>query len=112
MARIEYETLTASGNKIITLNNIRGKRNIYTVQLFGGFGGGTVTAFINGAGTAGDGTTDDIAILDAEGVAISKTAKTAFDFECNSDPVHPNKLKIILTGATNPTLTIRVDNGK
>lgn len=112
MARIEYETLTASGNKIITLNNIRGKRNIYTVQVFGTFGGGTVTAFINGAGTAGSGTTDDIAILDAEGTPISKTTKSAFDFECNSDSVHPNTLKIILAGATSPSLTIRVDDGK
>lgn len=112
MARIAYPTLTASGNYIVTLSNIRGKRNVYTVQLFGGFGGGTVTAFTNGAGTAASGTTDDIAILDAEGTSVSKTAKSTFNFECNSDPVHPNVLKIILAGATNPTLTIRVDDGK
>ncbi len=114
MARIEYETLSASGNVIIKLSNIRGKRNVYTVQLFGTFGGGTVTAFINGAGrtSVAGGTTDDIAILDAEGTAISKTAKSAFDFECNSDPTNPNFLKIVLSGATSPALVIRVDDGK
>lgn len=112
MARLAQTTLTASGNTIITLSNERGNRNIYTVQIWGTFGGGTVTAFTNGAGTAGSGTTDDIAIQNAAGVAISLTSKGSFDFECNSDPMHPNVLKIILTGATNPSLVVRVDNVK
>lgn len=112
MARLAYETLTASGNKIITLSNTRGCRNIYTVQIFGTFGGGTVTAFTNGAGTAASGTTDDIAITNSSGSAVSLTSKGSFDFECNSDQTHPNVLKIVLAGATNPSLIIRVDNVK
>lgn len=112
MAKIYEETLIADGNAIITLNNLRGNLNHYTVSLYGGFGGGTVTAFTNPAGTASaeGGTTNDIAILDSAGVAISKTSKASFNFECNSDPIAPQVLKIILTGATNPTLTVRVDN--
>lgn len=112
MARLAYETLTASGNKIITLTNTRGNRNIYTVQIFGTFGSGTVTAFTNGAGTAASGTTDDIAIIGTSGSAVSLTAKGSFDFECNSDPRYPNVLKIVLAGATNPSLIIRVDDVK
>lgn len=112
MANVYLQTLTASGNAIITLTNIRGNLNHYTVHLYGGFGGGTVTAFTNPAGVADatGGTTNDIAILDATGVAISKTAKASFNFECNSDPIRPVVLKIILSGATNPTLTVRVDS--
>ncbi len=114
MARIYSTALTASGNAYITLENTRGNRNIYTVHLYGSFGGGTVTAFTNPAGltSAQGGTTDDIAILDASGTAISKTSKASFDFECNSDPVHPIILKFVLAGATSPSLTVRVDNVK
>lgn len=112
MARIWNETLTASGNSICSLANTRGNRNIYTCHVYGTFGGGTVTVFTNPAGvaSAAAGTTNDIAILDATGTAISKTTKFSFDFECNSDPINPIALKFILAGATNPSLTIRVDN--
>lgn len=112
MAKVWNATLTASGNSIMPLFNHRGTRNIYTVSLYGGFGGGTLTAFTNPAGVASatGGTTNDIAILDSIGVAISKTAKATFNFECNSDPQNPQALKFVLSGATNPSLTIRVDN--
>ncbi len=112
MARIWNATLTASGNSIVNLTNHRGCRNIYTVHIYGTFGSGTVTVFTNpeGAVDAAAGTTNDIAVLDSGGTAISKTAKASFDFECNSDPENPIALKFILSGATNPSLRIRVDN--
>lgn len=118
MANIYNETITASGNIVIPLDNHR--RDLpqkYTVHLYGGFGGGTVTAFLNPAGkvSAEAGTTDDIAILDGgnTGTAISKTAKYTFNFECNSGSglnLTPTVLKLILTGATTPTLKVRVDS--
>lgn len=112
MAKIYNPTLTESGNAILNLKNHRGTRNIYTVHIYGNFGGGTVTVFTNPAGSvsAAAGTTNDIALLDTLGVAISRTVKSSFDFECNSDPQNPIALKFILTGATTPSLTIRVDD--
>jgi len=114
MARIWDATLTANGNSIVNLTNHRGVRNIYTVHIYSTFGGGTVTVFTNpaGAADAAGGTTNDIAVLDSGGTAISKTAKASFDFECNSDPQHPIALKFVLAGATNPSLKIRVDDTK
>lgn len=112
MARLAFTTLTSNGNTIVTLTNTRGNRNIYTVQIFGTFGGGTVTAFTNGNQTAAAGTTDDIAILTSAGTPVSFTSKGSFDFQCNSDGIRPNVLKIVLAGATSPSLTIRVDNTK
>ena len=112
MARIWNETLTASGNSILALLNHRSTRNTYTVHVYGTFGGGTLTAFTNPAGkvSAAAATTNDIAILDSVGAAISKTAKASFEFNCNSDPQNPVALKFVLAGATSPSLTIRVDN--
>lgn len=104
--------LTADGNIIIPLFNVKGVRSVYTVHIYGTFGGGTVTAFTNpaGAASAAAATTNDVAILDVSGAAISKTAKASFDFECNSDPISPTVLKIVLAGSTSPALTVRVDN--
>lgn len=111
-ANIGATGLTADGNIIIPLLNTPGYRNVYTVQVYGTFGGGTVTAFTNPAGVASAkaATTNDIAILDASGTAISKTTKASFDFECNSDNLSPVAFKLVLAGSTNPALTVRVDN--
>jgi len=113
MARIYNTTLTADGNAIISLKNKRkDTREIYTVHVYGTFGGGTVTAFTNpaGAASAAAGTTNDISIKNAYGTDISSTVKFSFDFECNSDPTNPIALKFVLAGATSPSLTIRVDD--
>lgn len=110
MAVIWNSTITASGNTIMNLNNTRGVRNIYTVHATGTFGGGTLTLFTNPEGSvaAAAGTTYDVALLDALGNPISYTSNGAFDFECNSDPEHPTVLKVILTGATSPSLKLKV----
>ena len=103
MAKIFSTTVTGDGDTTIPLKNVRGKdRHIYTVYLSGGFGSGTVTAFINADGT------NDIAIKDAAGVAISLTDDGQFNFEANSDPVDPVKLVITVAGSTNPTINVKV----
>lgn len=114
MAVILKQTMTADGNLYVTLENTRGNRNIYTVHLAGGFGGGTATVFTNPEGpvAAAAATTYDVAINDASGTAVSATANKAFDFECNSDPRYPTMFKLILTGSTNPTLHVKVCNVK
>jgi len=111
-ADINGTGFAADGSIVIPLYNTPGYRNIYTVHLYGGFGGGTVTAFTNPAGVASakSATTNDVAILDATGTAISKTVKASFDFECNSDNKNPVALKLVLTGSTSPSLIVRVDN--
>lgn len=109
--RIANPNLTADGNIVIPLNISSQVRNIFTVQIYGNFGGGTVTAFTNpeGVADAKAGTTNDIAIKDSQNNAISTTAAIFFNFECNSDDVTPVALKIVLTGATNPNVKLRVD---
>jgi len=102
MARIFNTTITANGDTTIPLKNIRDNRSIYSVYLSGGFGGGTVTAFINADGT------NDIAITDAAGVAISLTDDGMFNFEANSDPIDPVKLIITTAGATTPTINAKI----
>ncbi len=111
-ANIGNTGLSADGSIIIALRNTAGYRNVYTVHIYGTFGGGTVTAFTNPAGVASAkaATTNDIAINDANGTPISKTAKDSFDFECNSDELNPVAFKLVLTGYTSPALTVRIDN--
>jgi hypothetical protein len=112
MAAIYDISLTADGNAYVTLKNTRGNRNIYTVHLTGTFGSGTITAFTNPEGklAAAAGTTYDVAILDSTGSPISKTSNSAFNFECDSDEQSPTILKLILVGATNPNIKIKVCN--
>lgn len=111
-ANIGSTGFSADGSIVIPLMNTPGYRNVYTVHLYGPFGGGTVTVFTNPAGVASAkaATTNDIAINDASGTAISKTAKASFDFECNSDNTQPIALKFVLAGSTSPALIIRVDS--
>lgn len=111
-ANIGSTGLAADGSIVIPLRNTPGYRNVYTVHAYGTFGGGTLTAFTNPAGVASaiGATTNDIAINDATGTPISKTAKASFDFECNSDNTSPVALKFVLTGSTAPALIIRVDS--
>lgn len=112
MAAIYNETISANGDVVLDLRNTRGNRNIYTVHLTGTFGSGTVTAWTNPEGSAAAlaATTYDVALLDGSGVAISKTSKAAFNFECNSDPQNPTVLKLTLSGATNPSIKVKVCN--
>ena len=103
MSLIFTTSITADGDTTIPLKNIRSKdRHVYTVYLSGDFGSGTVTAFINADGT------NDIAIKDAAGVAISLTDDDMFNFEANSDPATPAKLVITLGSATAPAINLNV----
>ncbi len=105
---------TASGTIVVPLVNSNKSDNYYTVHLVGNFGGGTVTAFTNplGAVEAKATTTYDVALLDAAGLAISKTANAAFRFGCDSDVNTPSVLKLILSGATSPNLIVTVCDNK
>jgi hypothetical protein len=113
MALIINETLTANtlNTKAWALRNTRGNRNIYTVHATGTFGSGTLTFFTNSQGVtaAQAATTHDVAILN-NGLAVSMTSNGSFDFECNSDPTHPTAFKVILAGATNPSIVLTVSN--
>lgn len=107
MARIFTETIILDGDKTIPLHNKRGRgRQIYTVYLSGGFGGGTVTALLNADGA------NDIPIKDSAGAAISLTVNDMFNFEANSGPGTDSgdvvKLIITTTGATAPTINLNV----
>lgn len=114
MAIIVYETLTGNtlNTKAFSLRNTRGNRNVYTVHVSGTFGGGTITVFTNSQGEAGAkaATTHDVAILNSAGLAVSYTSNGSFDFECNSDPEHPTALKVVLAGATSPSIILTVCN--
>lgn len=106
MARTISTTITADGSEINNLKNLRtDKRNVYSVYVSGTFGGGTVTAFLQADGT------NNIAILDAGGNAVSLTADGMFNFEAQSDENYPVKLVITLAGATSPSINLNVYNG-
>lgn len=103
MALIFTTSIIVDGDTTVPLKNIRSKdRHIYSVYLSGTFGSGTVTAFINADGT------NDIAILDAAGVAISLTADGMFNFEANSDPQSPAKLVITVAGSSAAAINLNV----
>lgn len=107
MSLINSTTITAAGSTLISLPNKRGKdRNIYSVALSGTFGGGTVTAFLRCDGT------NNIAIKDNSGVAISLTAGDVFNFEMNSDAMNPVYLVITLTGGSAQSINLRVYDNK
>ena len=96
-------SLTADGDTTIPLKNIRGKdRTIYTVYASNDFGGGTVTAFVKADGT------NNIAIKDSAGTAISLTDDDAFNFEAYSDEQNPFSLFITLASYTNPDINLRL----
>lgn len=103
MARILNTTIEANGDTIISLKNVRGRsRTIYSVYASDDFGGGTITAFLRADGT------NDIAIKDAGGTAISFTDDETFNFEAYSDPANPVKLVITLAAATSPSINLNV----
>lgn len=110
MALIYTKTLTADGNFYFDLPDLsREKANQFTAYVYGGFGSGTFTAFTNPAGTAADGTTNDIAITDQAGAAISRTTKGAFNFVAGSDnSTNKVQFKGVLASSTNPSLVVRV----
>lgn len=112
MALIYQTTLSTSGNTLINLANSRGKdRQFYQVFTYGSFGGGTLTAFLNVAGTAGSSTGGDMPVYFNNSTApVSLTAGATFGFEGNSDPISPTVLKLVLSGATNATLGVKVKN--
>ncbi|QDP62938.1 MAG: hypothetical protein Unbinned5081contig1002_43 [Prokaryotic dsDNA virus sp.] len=96
-------TITADGSTTIPLKNVRGKdRTIYSVYLSDDFGSGTVTAFLEADGT------NNIAIKDAAGVAISLTDDDVFNFEAYSDEKSPVNLVITLTGSSSPSINLNV----
>lgn len=104
MARFFETIITVDGNTTIPIHNNRGKdRQIYTVYLSGDFGGGTLTALLEADGS------NNIAIKDAAGTAISLTDDDVFNFEANSDDAQdPINLILTLTGATAPTINVSV----
>lgn len=103
MARIWTEQITADGDITVPLkNHRRGTDQSYTVVISGGFGSGTVTAFVNADGT------NDVAIKDAGGTAISLTAGDSFNFVANSDATNPLKLVITTASSTTPTINVNV----
>lgn len=114
MANLVSTTLTSNSDLIVDLNNIRGNIDIYTTFATGDFGGGTVSFFINplGRANAEAGTTNDVAIkFNQDGNDVSFTENGAFNFQCtSSNNIIPTVLKIKLSGATNPSLNIVVNN--
>lgn len=102
MAEIYTTTITANGSETIPLKNYRGARRIYSVFASGNFGGGTITSFLQADGT------NNIAIKDSAGVAISFTDDETFNFESYSDSNQPVKLVVTLAGATSPSVNLRV----
>ncbi len=107
-------SFSENGVIIVPLVNSTKSDNYYTVHLVGDFGSGTITAFTNplGAVEAKSTTTYDVALLDAAGVAVSKTGNAAFRFGCDSDVHIPAVLKLILAGATAPNIIVRVCDNK
>lgn len=106
MARIINQSITGNGTSEYNLKNIRrGERNTYTACVSGTFDSGTITAFVKADGT------NNIAILDASGNAVSFTENGVFNFEANSDQSYPLKLVIVLAGATSPSINLNVFNG-
>jgi ribosomal protein S5 len=102
----EYvRTLTTNSTASFNLNNIRAKsRQTYTVCVYGTFGSGTVALKASpDSGNTG------IDIKDASGTAVTFTINGMVNVELMSGGSQaPMVLQAVLTGATNPSITISV----
>ena len=100
-------TITADGDTDINLKNIRTNRNIYTVFVAGDFGGaGALTALLSGDDT------NFVAIKDSGGSPVLISSPDIFNFEVQADPLKQvMRLRINLTGATSPSINLRVYDG-
>lgn len=107
MALITTLTLEADGTVSIPCKNSRnGKASTYTVIAYGDFGGGTVTAQVSA--DAGVTYVDKI----NSGESVTFTEGFGEEFRINSDESAPVLLGFTLAGATAPTITFKVFDGK
>ena len=116
MARILDTTVSADGDIDLNWEPARKEMpNRGTIHIFGGggndFGGGTVAVQVSP-----DGGTTYFNLLDLQGNAISATTDEMNNFElyANGDTISAKKVKIrlALTGSTNPTIRYIIDNIK
>lgn len=105
MALIYSGTLSADSTVSTKIYNSRdGKPNVYTAEVRGNFGSGTVTAKLSTNGTNFEN------ILDQNNNAVTFTSagRKSQNFEINSDPINPIYLGFTIAGSTNPSVTVKV----
>jgi hypothetical protein len=107
MALISTLTLAANGTVSMKCKNGRtGVEPSYMSVAYGTFGGGTLTAKVS----ADDGVT--FVDLINNGDVVSGTAGFAEKFFINSDELSPAILGFTLSGATTPSITIKIYDSK
>lgn len=96
------QSLAADGS--VTFDIMPSRRDVpavSTVQIAGTFGSGTVTI-----AASLDGGTTYTTLKSPAGSSLAITAADIFNFELESDPKLPTKLRFTLAGATNPSITV------
>jgi len=106
MSLIATLTLAANGTVSVKCkNNRNGIEPSYMAIVYGTFGSGTITAKVSA---------DNVTFVDLinNGSDVSSTAGFAEKFFINSDELNPVYLGFTLTGATAPSITIKVYDSK
>jgi len=104
------QVTTFTTNTTTKIMSIHKKRDLLnwqgTIWVYGTFGGGTLALY-----ASPDNGTTKIAMPDLSGVAVTATANSIFQsVMCANNTNSPITLYATLTGATNPNLTVRIDD--